>query len=119
MSIRTQVALGCGVMVIVMAALAGYSRFLHRDIAANIARLSNRTMPQVQAAGDLAAAFAGVEAARHQVVAAHAVAVHDDSLGIDAPPSKSEAAQAALRVLHTAMATVDARLTGMRALATA
>jgi signal transduction histidine kinase/DNA-binding response OmpR family regulator len=118
MSIRTQVALGCGVMVIVMAALAGYSRLLHRDIAANIARLSDRTMPQVQAAGDLAAAFAGVEAARHQVVAAHAVAVHDDSLGIDAPPSKSEAAQAALKTLRKALETVETRLTEVRTLAT-
>ena len=89
MSIRTQVALGCGVMVIVVAAFAGYSRTLNHDVAAKIAVVAERAMPQVQAAGDLAAAFAGVEAARQQVVAANAVAEHDDTYPIDTPPPRS------------------------------
>ena len=92
MSIKTQVALGCGVMVVVVAAFAGYSRTLNRDVAANIAVVAERAMPQVQAAGDLAAAFAGVEAARQQVVAANAVAEHDDSYPIDTPPGQTEPA---------------------------
>ena len=50
-------------------------------------------MPQVQAAGDLAAAFAGVEAARQQVVAANAVAEHDDTYPIDTPPGQTEPAK--------------------------
>jgi signal transduction histidine kinase/DNA-binding response OmpR family regulator len=119
MSIKTQVALGCGVMVIVVAAFAGYSRTLNREVAANIAVVADRAMPQVQAAGDLAAAFAGVEAARQQVVAANAVAEHDDSYPIDTPPGQTEPAKAARRGLVRAITTVETRLAEIRALATA
>ena len=119
MSIKTQVALGCGVMVIVVAAFAGYSQTLNREVAVNIAVVADRAMPQVQAAGDLAAAFAGVEAARHQVVAANAVAEHDDSYPIDTPPGQTEPAKAARRGLVRAITTVETRLAEVRALATA
>ena len=119
MSIRTQVALGCGVMVIVVAAFAGYSRTLNRDVAANIAVVAERAMPQVQAAGDLAAAFAGVEAARQQVVAANAVAEHDDRYPIDTPPGQTEPAKAARGGLVRAIAIVEAQLAQLRALAAA
>ena len=119
MSIKTQVALGCGVMVVVVAAFAGYSRTLNRDVAANIAVVAERAMPQVQAAGDLAAAFAGVEAARQQVVAANAVAEHDDSYPIDTPPGQTEPAKAARRGLVRAIAAVEARLAEVRSLASA
>ena len=119
MSIRTQVALGCGVMVIVVAAFAGYSRTLNHDVAANIAVVAERAMPQVQAAGDLAAAFAGVEAARQQVVAANAVAEHDDTYPIDTPPGQTEPAKAARRGLVRAITIVEERLADVRALATA
>ena len=119
MSIRTQVALGCGVMVIVVAAFAGYSRTLNHDVAANIAVVAERAMPQVQAAGDLAAAFAGVEAARQQVVAANAVAEHDDTYPIDTPPGQTEPAKAARRGLVRAITIVEERLADLRALATA
>ncbi len=119
MSIRTQVALGCGVMVIVVAAFAGYSRTLNHDVAANIAVVAERAMPQVQAAGDLAAAFAGVEAARQQVVAANAVAEHDDTYPIDTPPGQTEPAKAARRGLARAITVVEERLAEVRALATA
>src|SRR5690242_6652746 len=70
MSIRTQVALGCGVMVVVVAAFAGYSTTLNRTVSANVTILRDRTMPQVQAAADLASAFESVEAALHHLVAA-------------------------------------------------
>ena len=119
MSIRTQVALGCGVMVIVVAAFAGYSRTLSQDVATNIAVVADRAMPQVQAAGDLAAAFAGVEAARQQVVAANAVAEHDDSYPIDTPPGQTEPAKAARRGLVRAITIVEERLAEVRGLATA
>ncbi len=119
MSIKTQVALGCGVMVIVVAAFAGYSRTLNHDVAANIAVVAERAMPQVQAAGDLAAAFAGVEAARQQVVAANAVAEHDDTYPIDTPPGQTEPARAARRGLVRAITAVEARLAEVRRLATA
>ena len=119
MSIKTQVALGCGVMVIVVAAFAGYSRTLNHDVAANIAVVAERAMPQVQAAGDLAAAFAGVEAARQQVVAANAVAEHDDTYPIDTPPGQTEPAKAARRGLARAITIVEERLADVRALATA
>ncbi len=119
MSIKTQVALGCGVMVIVVAAFAAYSRGLNRDVAANIAVVAERAMPQVQAAGDLAAAFAGVEAARQQVVAANAVAEHDDSYPMDTPPGQTEPAKAARRGLVRAITTVEAKLAEVRGLATA
>ena len=119
MSIKTQVALGCGVMVVVVAAFAGYSRTLNRDVAANIAVVAERAMPQVQAAGDLAAAFAGVEAARQQVVAANAVAEHDDSYPIDTPPGQTEPAKAARRGLVRAIAAVETRLAEVRSLASA
>ena len=118
MSIRTQVALGCGVMVIVVAAFAGYSRTLNHDVAAKIAVVAERAMPQVQAAGDLAAAFAGVEAARQQVVAANAVAEHDDTYPIDTPPGQTEPAKAARRGLVRAISMVEERLAAVRALAT-
>ncbi|MEO5818986.1 MAG: response regulator [Vicinamibacteraceae bacterium] len=119
MSIKAQVALGCGVMVIVVAAFAAYSRALNRDVAANIAVLADRVMPQVQAAGDLAAAFAGVEAARQQVVAANTVAEHDDRYPIDTPPGHTEPAKAARRGLVRALTSVEAKLADIRALATA
>jgi len=119
MSIKTQVALGCGVMVVVVAAFAGYSRTLNHDVAANIAVVADRAMPQVQAAGDLAAAFAGVEAARQQVVAANAVAEHDDRYPIDTPPGHTEPAKAARRGLVRAIAAVEARLAEVRTLASA
>ena len=119
MSIKTQVALGCGVMVVVVAAFAGYSRTLNRDVAANIAVVAERAMPQVQAAGNLAAAFAGVEAARQQVVAANAVAEHDDSYPIDTPPGQTEPAKAARRGLVRAIAAVETRLAEVRSLASA
>ncbi len=104
-------------MVIVVAALAGYSRALSHDVAANIAVLGGRAMPQVQAAGDLAAAFAGVEAARHQVVAAHALAGQDaevDPAQVD--PAQVEPALAARKALARALATVESRLSAVRAL---
>jgi signal transduction histidine kinase/DNA-binding response OmpR family regulator len=119
MSIKTQVALGCGVMVVVVAAFAGYSRTLNQDVATNIGVLANRAMPQVQAAGDLAAAFAGVEAARQQVVAANAVAEHDDTYPIDTPPGQTEPAKAARRGLVRAITVVETRLGEVHALATA
>jgi signal transduction histidine kinase/DNA-binding response OmpR family regulator len=119
MSIKTQVALGCGVMVIVVAAFAAYSRELNRDVAANIAVVADRAMPQVQAAGDLGAAFAGVEAARHQVVTANTVAEHDDRYPIDTPPGQTEPAKAARRSLVRALTLVETRLAEVRALATA
>src|SRR3712207_5743592 len=110
MSIRTQVALGCGVMVIVVAAFAFYSRGLNRDVAANIAVVADRAMPQVQAAGDLSAAFAGVEAARQQVVAANAVAEHGGRYPIDTPPGEPELAKSARRGLVRALTQVEAGL---------
>jgi hypothetical protein len=115
MSIKTQVALGCGVMVIVVAAFAGYSRTLNHDVAANIAVVADRAMPQVQAAGDLAAAFAGVEAARQQVVAVNAVAEHDDTYPIDTPPGQIEPAKVARRGLARAITVVEERLAAVRA----
>jgi len=103
----------------VVAAFAGYSRTLNHDVAANIAVVADRAMPQVQAAGDLAAAFAGVEAARQQVVAANAVAEHDDRYPIDTPPGHTEPAKAARRGLVRAIAAVEARLAEVRTLASA
>ncbi len=119
MSIKTQVALGCGVMVVVVAAFAAYSRALNRDVAANIAVVADRAMPQVTAAGHLAAAFAGVEAARQQVVAANTVAEHDDRYPIDTPPGDTELARTARRGLVRALTSVEARLAEVRTLATA
>jgi signal transduction histidine kinase/CheY-like chemotaxis protein len=106
-------------MVIVVAAFAAYSRELNRDVAANIAVVADRAMPQVQAAGDLAAAFAGVEAARQQVVAANTVAEHDDRYPIDTPPGDTAPAKAARRGLVRALSAVESRLAEVRTLAVA
>ena len=46
-------------MVVVVAALAGYSTLLNRHVAANVRVLSDRSMPQLQAAADLAQATHG------------------------------------------------------------
>ena len=111
MSIRSQVALGCGVLVAVIAALAGYSSALNQRIAADFQAVSERAMPQVQAAGELAAAFAAVEAARHQAAAVHATAPRDvDGLVVDGEP-----ARAARRAVTRALIAVEERLAAMRA----
>jgi signal transduction histidine kinase/DNA-binding response OmpR family regulator len=115
MSIKTQVALGCGVMVLVVAAFAGYTSALGREVAANVALVRDRAMPQVQAAGDLAGAFAGVEAARHHLAAAHAQLAHRDLVEERAPDP--EPARAARRALAKAVDLVVVRIAEVRALA--
>jgi signal transduction histidine kinase/DNA-binding response OmpR family regulator len=110
MSIRTQVALGCGVMVVVVAALAGYSTLLNRHVAANVGVLSDRAMPQLQAAADLAQAFEGVEAALHHVLAVEAAAERDaDGTAVNPMPG-----YAARRTLGDAMRGVESRLVQVR-----
>src|SRR5689334_18375589 len=121
MSIRTQVALGCGVMVVVVAAFAGYSTTLNRTVAANVTTLRDRTMPQVQAAADLASAFENVEAALHHLVAA-AEPAQNLPLGPSTAPSDAPTSAAgtvpasARRGLDDAVATVEARLVDVRRL---
>jgi signal transduction histidine kinase/DNA-binding NarL/FixJ family response regulator len=110
MSIRSQVALGCGVMVVVVAALAGYSTLLNRHVAANVGVLSDRAMPQLQAASDLAQAFEGVEAALHHVLAVEASAERDaDGSAVNPMPG-----YAARRTLGDAMRGVETRLAQVR-----
>ena len=125
MSIRTQVALGCGVMVVVVAAFAGYSTTLNRTVSANLTILRDRTMPQVQAAADLASAFEGVEAALHHLVAAadssqkrQLAQSTAQSTAAGAEPGEPRTAipVAARRGLDDAVATVEARLVDVRRL---
>ena len=77
------------VMVIMVAAFAGYSRTLSQDVATNIAVVADRAMPQVQVAV-VWPPRRGVEAARQQVVAATAVAGRDDGYPIDTPPGRPD-----------------------------
>jgi two-component system, sensor histidine kinase and response regulator len=110
MSIRSQVALGCGVLVAVIVALAGYSSALNRRVAADFQAASDRAMPAVQAAGDLAAAFAAVEAARLQAVAVQATAARDaDGAVVDAEPLR-----AARRAVTRTLIVVEERMAVMR-----
>jgi signal transduction histidine kinase/DNA-binding response OmpR family regulator len=118
MSIRTQVALGCGVMVVVVAAFAGYSTALNRTVSANVTILRDRTMPQVQAAADLASAFESVEAALHHLVAATDAASETPQAAQSAAPSTAPGPipVGARRGLDDAMAAVEARLVDVRRL---